>query len=213
MNLISLPPAGLLAPIVTTWENIHVCEAGIYPDKFGQIHSHQLIMWAASFTNYIPMMLEHQTFTWPFFGYVSGMRAKGTGLYTDFAFTRYGLEALHDYREKHMGSGWSIGITEGKKSVGEITLCRQPRVSTTHVVTLEDLSFDNIKLKQMGIRDADNPSSDIGDQIVSLVREIVDHEARNDEERCAIAMKTLQELIYCNNIRIPRNSLVNSEDE
>lgn len=201
--LIPLPPIGLLAPIVTTWENIKVCEAGDYPDKFGQIHSHQLMMWAAKFSDYIPILLEHQPLTWPFFGYVYKMRALGDSLFADIALTRYGLQALYDYRERHMGSGWSIGILEGKVGIGELTLCRRPRVSSTHIVTLEDLSFDNLKLTQMGARTIDNDNPDIGDQVVRLVREIIDYEARGAEAMAIQSMVELQKLMYANNIHVP----------
>lgn len=205
MSLISLPPIGLIAPIVTTWEDVHVCEVGVYPDKFGQIHAHQLIMWSAAFKNdkYIPILLEHQPFTWAFFGYVYGMRCRGNSLYADFALTRYGLQALRDYRDRHMGSGWSIGIAEGKTHICEITLCRRPRVSSTHVISLENISFDGLKSENMGVRNINGESSDIGDKLVACVRSIVDCTATEDMVRLEDVMKELRKILSENNITMP----------
>lgn len=215
MPLISLPPVGLIAPIVTTWQDVHVCEAGIYPDKFGQIHAHQLIMWASKFKNYeyIPILLEHHPFTWAFFGYVYGMRCRGNSLYADFAFTRYGLQALQDYRERHMGSGWSIGIAEGKTHICEITLCRRPRVASTHVIALENISFDGLKTENMGVRNTDGESSDVGDQLVACVRSIVDCTAIGDMVRLEETMRDLRKILSENNITMPDELLDNNPGE
>lgn len=211
MSLIPLPPMGLLAPIVLTLDDVHICESGNYPDKFGQIHRYQLIQWSNNFSDYIPILLEHQPFTWPFFGYVYGMKTVGERLFGNMAFTKYGVQTLHDYRERHMGSGWSVGVAEGKSNIAEVTLCRMPRVSTTHVVTLEGISLDKLDVKKNGIRHTDG-TNDLGDQIVDIVREIIDFEARGNEEGAILGMKKLQEFMYCNNIHIPGTSS-NSDNE
>jgi len=211
MSLIPLPPIGLLAPIVLTLEDVHICESGNYPDKFGQIHRHQLIQWSNNFSDYIPILLEHQPFTWPFFGYVYEIKSVGERLFGNMAFTKYGVQTLHDYRERHMGSGWSVGVAEGKSNIAEVTLCRMPRVSTTHVVTLEGISLDSLDAKKYGTRHIDG-TNDLGDQIVDIVREIIDFEARGNEEGAILGMKKLQAFMYCNNIHIPGTSS-NSEDE
>lgn len=211
MTLIPLPPVGLLAPIVLTLEDVHICESGNYPDKFGQIHRHQLIQWANNFSDYIPILLEHQPFTWPFFGYVYGVKSVGECLFGNMAFTKYGVQALYDYRERHMGSGWSVGVLDGKTGIGEVTLCRIPRVSTTHVVTLDGISLEKLNVEKYGARQSDGSTNDLGDQIVDMVREIIDFEARGNETGAMLGMKKLQEFMYCNNIHIPGTSSESDE--
>lgn len=208
--LVPVPPAGLLAPIIVRWENIKICESGvILEDKFGQIHRHQLFQWVMNFDGFVPMYLEHQPLTLPFFGYFYSLRVDKENLHGDVALTRYGLEAVRDYSERHMGSGWSVGISEGKQSLAEITLCRVPRVSTTHVVALDGISFKKLDVKKYGIR-SDNGTessvdSDIGDQIVGLVREIIDCQARDSLTIARELMEQLRVICYCNNVRIPQS--------
>jgi len=202
MKLTPVPPCGLLAPIVVTLRDVKICETGNYTDKFGAIHRHQFFQWAHNFSDYIPILLEHQPITWPFFGYVFKLDVDGENLCGDIALTRYGAEALYDYKEKHMGCGWSVGIAKDKQSLVEVTLCRRPRVVSTHVVNLDSIDFSKIDLKKYGIRD-DGVESDVGDKVVLLVREIIDAEFMGSPSLAAEAMQKLQELMYCNNIRVP----------
>lgn len=201
MTLNPLPPIGLLSPVVLTLNDVHICESGNYPDKFGQIHKHQLMYWAHNFSNYIPILLEHHPFTWPFFGYVHSITVDGERLLGNMALTKYGVQAVYDYHERHMGSGWSVGILDDKSGLGEVTLCRIPRVSTTHVVTLDNISPDKLNIEKHGIR-INGENHDVGDQLVKFVRDIVDFDAQGNQNGVIESMHKLQELMYCNNIDI-----------
>jgi hypothetical protein len=199
MNLIPLPPVGLLAPIVLNLYDVKICESGNYPDKFGQIHKHQLIQWVNNFS-YIPILLEHHSFTWQFFGYVYDIKCVGESLYATICLTKYGVETLYDYCLRHMGSGWSVGIADNKQSLVELTLCRVPRVSSTHVISLSDIPIDSLS-SQPGCKTIDG-SNDVGDKIVTMIREIVNLNAIYCLDKMHEKISELVEYMSYNNVNI-----------
>jgi hypothetical protein len=205
--LIPTAPAGLLAPTVYTLRDVKICEEGNYQDKFGQIHRHQLIHWAANYanlaakSNYAPLLLEHHPFTAPFFGYVYRIYVKDSFLMGDICLTKYGVEAFLEYKERFMGCGWSVGVLEGKSCIGELTLCRHPRVSTTHIMSLGEVNIDQKRLIGTGMRTQDGEVP-VGDQIVKLVRDIVDLEFRGAQTSMEEKMAELQKLIIDNKVRL-----------
>jgi hypothetical protein len=203
MPLLSVAPAGLLAPTIHVLRNVKICQAGNYQDKFGQIHRHQLFQWAANYKKkgYVPILLEHHSFTWPFFGYVYSLSVVDDFLIGDICLTKYGVETLLEYKDRHMGCGWSVGILADKSCIGELTLCRRPRVSTTHIMSLGEIVVDPKLLNSIGIKD-ENGALDIGDQVVGLVKEIINFEARGATSVMEEKMRDLQKLIVDNNIRI-----------
>jgi len=202
-SLIPVAPAGLLAPTVHILRNVKICQAGDYEDKFGQIHRHQLFQWSSNYrkNGYVPILLEHQPFTWPFFGYVYSLSVDTDFLIGDICLTKYGLETLLEYKDRYMGCGWSVGILKDKSCIGELTLCRHPRVSTTHIMSLGEIKIDPQVLRSVGMRDTSGESP-IGDQVVSLVREIIDFEYRGATTMMEEKMIQLQKLIIDNNIQI-----------
>ena len=179
MRIRTCPPLGLVAPTVFTWEKMPICESGVYSDKFGQIHRHMFFDWKKNFS-LIPIYLEHLPISAPFFGYVSNVYVEGETLLGDMCFTKYGVNALKEYKDRHMGSGWSVGICEGRHALGEVSLCRVPRVSTTHILTLRDANFPTKDLSNLGMRD-ENGVCPIGDELIESVMGVIRHETTKEE--------------------------------
>lgn len=201
MRIIACPPIGLVAPTVFTWEKVPICESGVYPDKFGQIHRHMFFHWKQNFAP-IPILLEHMPFTAAFFGYVSALYVEGEFLLGDMCFTKYGVEALKEYKDRHMGCGWSVGVLEGRQGLGEVTLCRVPRVSSTHILTLKDVNLPTRDMSKLGMRD-ETGVCPIGDDLINSVMEIVNSEARGDEEALLASMLKLQKIVSDNGVVLP----------
>jgi hypothetical protein len=192
-----------MSPIVLTLNDVHICETGNYPDKFGQIHRYQLFQWVNNFTEYIPVLLEHQPITCSFFGYVFDLRVEGEKLLSTIALTKYGVQALYDYRERHMGSGWSVGIGLGKQNLVEVTLCKVPRVSSTHMVTLEGVRLTADDVQKYTNMYAGNAETAKIDELVVIIRDIVHHESNGNEPKMIESMQRLKEFVCRNQIAIP----------